>query len=143
MIINCKLAVQPSAFLTLPFHFSPVLYQSMIPDFSYQRPDPKHKKSAEALPPALLGFGLGPSEEERTQSLDKWPLTLGSFCQHILVSKTDNISFPNLLMDSLFSFSGFPILCHSLPLLGEEKKKGYRVGKTGCLHSSTPCLDSN
>lgn len=63
MIINCKLAVK-SAFLTFPFHLSPVLYQTMIPDFFHQRPDPKNKKSVEAFLPALLGFGLGPSEKE-------------------------------------------------------------------------------
>lgn len=52
-----------------------------------------------------------------------------------------NIPFPNLWMDPLLSFSAFPIPCHS-SLLG-EKKKGYRVGKTGCLDSSTPSLDLN
>lgn len=110
--------------LTFPFHLSPLLYQSMIPDFSHQRPDPKPKKSVEAFPLALLGFGLGPSAEEHTPSLDKQATYSWRFMSIYLSLQNPQHSFSKPLggFSPLFLWVSYP-LHHSLSLLGRKKKR--------------------
>lgn len=121
MIINCKLAVKHRckcfphhSFLSCIkawFQISPT--KGLIQQTRNQR------KLSQQL---YWGLDWDPQKRNTRWVWINRPLTVGNSCQYILVSKTDNIPFPNLWMDSLF-----PWVSHPLPFFVSFRREKKRV----------------